>query len=685
LLFLQLLLSPLLFSRFTVDAFEFPKIVLLEWVVLLLTTLGLMALVGRLCAGSSGAIFRAGWEVLRDPVCIGVLLFLFAAVGATLHSISPHTSLYGANESYAGLTTVLAYTVLFFATRTLCVKPEEGRRLLVAPLLGVVATSIYALLQVFGWDPLAWENISSFDGFVRPFATLGHPNFLAGYLVTAFPLFFTARPAGHRHWLWALLLGLAGALALVIIVLCLSRGAWLALTCILVTLGAGGFRRFVRSGRVLALAPPSLAVVVVLGGLCWAMPTLRQTVAERVRHLSAPAGREHLWQASLRLFRDRPVLGWGLDAYGLAFPRQRTAAYAQSEWNVTPTKAHNEFLQILATEGLIGAAAVLVLMVGLLTAIVRAWRRSNSEDRWYLVALSAGTVGFAVQALFSFTVAGCGTLFVTYAALLSRCGAPLLSGQVIVPVSRRDFRGTPRACTRIRLAGWCLQGVVGLAALAVAIQCLLPKLRADLACSAGESQLSTAPTAALGELRRATTLNPDRALYWSKLAGGEKAVADSQLGEEHRRVLWRAAQAFQRAVDLVPVCAEYHANLGRILGELALEGCVPAGQAFSELDAALEADPANAFLLADAGRLALLLGEDARSRQYTLRGLELFPDFATFKAHLGYLALRQNQLPEASRWLTDAVTSSWHDDEQGLHDAVRALQMLQRSVSMASP
>src|SRR5262249_26784276 len=149
------------------------------------------------------------------------------------------------------------------------------------------------------------------------------------------------------------------------IVLCLSRGAWLALACTLVILGAGGFLRVVRSGRVLALALPSLATVVILGGLCWAMPTLRQTVVERVRHLSAPAGREHLWQASLRLFRDRPVLGWGLDAYGLAFPRQRTAAYAQSEWNVTPTKAHNEFLQILATEGLVGAAAVLVLMAGL--------------------------------------------------------------------------------------------------------------------------------------------------------------------------------------------------------------------------------------------------------------------------------------------------------------------------------
>src|SRR5262249_30941818 len=91
----------------------------------------------------------------------------------------------------------------------------------------------------------------------------------------------------------------------------------------------------------------------------------------------------------------------------------------------TPGRAHNEAIHILATQGLLGGLALLVLLTGLVVAIVRAWRRSPQGDRPLLLAVGAGTLGFVVQNLFGFTVAGCGTLFVTFAALLSRFTAAI--------------------------------------------------------------------------------------------------------------------------------------------------------------------------------------------------------------------------------------------------------------------
>jgi tetratricopeptide (TPR) repeat protein len=131
-----------------------------------------------------------------------------------------------------------------------------------------------------------------------------------------------------------------------------------------------------------------------------------------------------VWRAAWELFCDRPVCGWGLDAFRLAFGARRPADYEPAEWNSTPTRAHNELLHVLATQGLLGGAAVLVLLAGLARAARRAWRAAAPEDRPFLAALLASLAGFAVQDLFGFTVAGCGTLFCTGAALLSRWGSP---------------------------------------------------------------------------------------------------------------------------------------------------------------------------------------------------------------------------------------------------------------------
>ena len=201
-----------------------------------------------------------------------------------------------------------------------------------------------------------------------------------------------------------------------------SRGAWLALAAavIVLALGALADRRASRGGRrrhrlgrrgagpgVLAIALPAGRGVGTLASL-----------AQRVRQFGESASRQHIWQAAWDIFRDHPLIGTGLDTFQIAFADKRTVAYWNLEWNGSPTRAHNEALNILATQGLLGGLAVVVLVAGVVIAARRALR--SSEDRLLAVALLAGLVAFGVEDLFSFTVAGCGTLAVTQAALLSR-------------------------------------------------------------------------------------------------------------------------------------------------------------------------------------------------------------------------------------------------------------------------
>jgi hypothetical protein len=206
----------------------------------------------------------------------------------------------------------------------------------------------------------------------------------------------------------------------VAIAVAVSRGAWLALAAAVAVLLAGALAGRERRAAV-ALAGVAGGAALAVGALALALPrggVVLGALGQRARHFADAGGRQHIWQAAWDLFRDHPLVGTGLDSFQIAFADKRTAAYWTIEWNASPTRAHNEALNLLATQGLLGAVAVAVFTVGVLLAARRAWRAGG--DRLLVVALAAGLAAFYVQDLFSFTVAGCGTLAVTLAALLSR-------------------------------------------------------------------------------------------------------------------------------------------------------------------------------------------------------------------------------------------------------------------------
>ena len=74
-LFVHLVLSPLVFSRETIEAFEYNKVALLVAAAIVLATL------------APGALVAAA-STLRDPLGLGVLLFTLSALVSTALSIS---------------------------------------------------------------------------------------------------------------------------------------------------------------------------------------------------------------------------------------------------------------------------------------------------------------------------------------------------------------------------------------------------------------------------------------------------------------------------------------------------------------------------------------------------------------------------------------------------------------------
>ena len=664
-----------------------------------------------------------------------MILFVVSAALSTIFSISPLISWRGAPDSHAGLQTLLAYLVLYLATRGLCRTAADGRRLLGAAVVGAALSSVYALIQAARLDPAAWDGVSSFADHDRPFGMFGHANYLSAYLVMAAPLIavFVLRAVVRRRWGAALTLALVAVLAGVAVVAGLSRAAWLAGGVALLALGGGWF---LAGRRRAALALAGLTAVVAIAGW-WAAAGmggdgLSGRVAERLSRLGDGAGRWQIWRAAADLFHDRPLAGWGTDTFQVVFGKHRPADYADAEWGVTPTRAHDVALQVLATQGLLGAAAGVALIAGLGLAAVRAWRRSSPDDRPTVAAVAAMLAAFLVQDLFGFTVVGCGSLFVTGAALLSRWGEPssppeptvgkpfgllgglltggglavllfllnvgwsgvgaaaVLAGVAVVSalaVWRVEFDGRNSAsgglyARRLDAArrdepggsprwGFVLHAAVVLATAAALYAFVVRPVQAEFARGAGDRVVSVAPAEALASYERAARLDPDDDRGWTRLSAAAQLASRQASGpDDQRRLLEQAQAALTRAVALAPAAPYHHADLGRLLGEMAACGLARGDEAVAEWDAALSADPLHAAFLAEAARTALAVGRRDRAGRWIARGLELYPQYGLFYYQKGACDLADGRLDEAAAALERALHSDWHGDEE---DFTRAL------------
>jgi O-antigen ligase/tetratricopeptide (TPR) repeat protein len=659
-LFIHLLLSPLIFSRYTVEAFECIKVGLLLLVAIALAALSLIVHTQRL---TSTPLFWpiAPREVVRrlarQPIVLGMLLLLGSAILSSATSLSPHMSFWGAPESYAGLLTVFAVTVLFFATRALCRTSAQTRRLLAAPVAASVMVSFYAGLQVAGADPIGWDraSLSPFGSYVRPFATLGHPNFLAAYLVMTLPLtaLFAQDAARHRRWIVLAVLTFSGLPSALAIVTSLSRGAWLAAVAVsamlLVGRGGTGWRRLVPAGV------GGFIVLVIAGLLAVAGRSHWHGFLDRVEHVADLGARVHLWRAGWQMFMDHPLFGCGLDTFALAFEPRRTVAYSLTEWNTTPTRAHNEAIHILATQGLLGAAAVVLLSFGLIRACLRSGPR-NTEDRRLLLVLVAVVVGFYFQDLVSFTVAACGTLFITVAALLSRMG----ESEPLPEPARQFVPGGGRRLLIIRVA----QVGIGTAALIGAVQWVARPLAASCACQAADQALGADPHAAIRYLQRAVALDPGQTMYWVRLGTTYQAAAKGPRSPgERQRLLLLGRDALQRALALLPNSAGPHTSAGRLLAELAREGLAEPSQAFAEFDTALALEPNNALIYVEASNAAVALGRLDLARVSCQQGEERYPNFGPLCALPGTIALSEGRFVDADYYLNEALLRDWYGDE----------------------
>ena len=112
--------------------------------------------------------------------------------------------------------------------------------------------------------------------------------------------------------------------------------------------------------------------------------------------------RQVVWQGAINVFKQYPVFGSGVETFGYSYYNHRPVAHNYlSEWDFLYNKAHNEFLNFLATTGILGLFSYSLII---LWFAVWTLKHLKKDQTFLLPALLSGFLGLAVSNFFGFAV-----------------------------------------------------------------------------------------------------------------------------------------------------------------------------------------------------------------------------------------------------------------------------------------
>lgn len=374
-------LVPLVLFPKSSELFEFNKMVL----TYALTTVIVAAWLCRMILEKK-IVFR------RTFLDIPLLLFLISQSFSTIISIDRRTSLLGYySRFHGGLLSSFSYSLLYWAYVS-NMKRAQSLKFIKITLASASLVSIYGILQHFGIDEHIWVQ----DVRHRVFSTLGQPNWLAAWLTALSPLVWSFAlisklksqnsdtQTKHLKILpWFIL----SIIFFITLLYTKSRsGIFAFVISDLIFWATSGFY-WLRKRRVsdilslFLLFNFSFLILIALTGTPWT-PSLGQilkssslaTNDQQPTTVSGPALevggtesgqiRKIVWKGALEIWKAYPVLGSGVETFGLSYYKFRPVEHnLVSEWDYLYNKAHNEFLNYAATTGSVGLVAYIVIIL----------------------------------------------------------------------------------------------------------------------------------------------------------------------------------------------------------------------------------------------------------------------------------------------------------------------------------
>ncbi|HRU38740.1 MAG TPA: O-antigen ligase family protein [Candidatus Goldiibacteriota bacterium] len=426
-----LFIIPLFFNIKSYDQFEMPKLTVLRILTSLMLGLWLVK-----------SINKGRFEWVSTPLDFPMLAWTGLNLLTTFTSLAPFLSFRGEYENFAGSLSNINYVILYFIASQFIRDKKQVFGLAYAILLSGLFTGIYSMMQFSGSDIIKWNAESMIKG--RYFASMGNPNFLGALLIMIIPvnIAFITIAVREKKFLFSGLLFLLFILLYVSLFGTQSRGPFLGFAfSILAMLGYAALAgyRALKSGLPEGQNSPAEVLaaflrkyskwLLLLAGLLSISLILSLTLGRNATQRlwssitnirkSLQVSRLNIWVPALKMIRDYPLLGTGVDTFKTVFPKFSGTDFANIDGaNVSSRTAHNEPLNIAATMGLPSLGVYFLLLWTYSRMWLRGFSRTQDfREKTMSLALYSAFIAYFVQNLFSFGVCAINTALYIFMAM----------------------------------------------------------------------------------------------------------------------------------------------------------------------------------------------------------------------------------------------------------------------------
>lgn len=408
-------LTPLYFNYFYSTNIDLSKIVLFRSLLFLLLLVSVWRFAFKKITLNNKIIISA-WPLV---------IFFLALLLSLAFSLDINSSWFGSYSRQEGLSSYLFYglwlVLVAINYHDIFQDNAQLKRLLMGISISGFLVSVYAILQLLGWDLFTWSEPASVTK--RAFSSFGQPNYLACWLLMILPLSAYLFYILQRWW-FRLGLALIFLVELVALFTTGSRSAFLIfflvslvwLIWFLIAEKKYAKRQiYLVSASILGLFFIFIAASLIIN------PT-RLSELKDFKNGSVNV-RFELWNAGFKAFLKKPLFGYGLENQSEAYVK-----YYEPDWaiyarpNTYSDRAHNLILDTLLTGGLVVLAALIILLWWIFKNLLQAYQRDNNKFTAFLVWSLAA---YLLVLMFNFSVTVTNIYFFLIIALSLLASGPL--------------------------------------------------------------------------------------------------------------------------------------------------------------------------------------------------------------------------------------------------------------------
>ncbi len=635
-LFLSLFfLTPFLFTPVTSELFEFPKILFVYAITTIITTLHLI----NVLSGRS-KLFQ------KTSLTFPLIAFLLSQIVATYFSIDQHTSIFGYYSRFnGGLLSTICYISLYFVL-TNYIDDTFRYKIIKSSLLAGFLIALYGIAEHFGIDSHYWvQDVQS-----RVFSTLGQPNWLAAYLCILLPFslyYYHLHLNQKKYFLLSLDFGLITIFWLCLLFTKSKTGIAAALASFFVFYFFFVLTNHFRNLKTTILVPLLLLIIAL---------TINNPIKDivfKTSSSSAPATnstinitpsediRKLVWIGAIKLWEKFPYFGTGTETFAYSYYWTRPAAHnLTSEWDFLYNKAHNEYLNYLATTGTFGFGTYLIVIIVIVLTLLKRLRNhlhSHHEKIFYFTLLSSLSTLFITNAT-GFSVVITSLYFFLLPAFLAPSPMPITSNH------------KNRLLISIGLIGimlYLLSKIVGM-------------LSADINYNIADNYLNNAYyTDALSKINAAVATIPDEPIYLMKQADIlTKNALLSEQQKNHSQALKYASMAIAsstKALKISPANINFYKEQSQMYYYLSTFDSHYFSKAIDSVIIATRLAPTDAKSFYILGKFWQTISDDDKAIAAYQKALELKANYDYAAFALGQLYYQKKDYSLAKKYFTQTL------------------------------